>query len=93
MARRRYSIEFKQEAVGLVLDSGMSVANAAKDLGVGWSTLDKWVRSERIRRQDPNALSESDMAKLKRLEKENHELRLEREILKKAAVFFAKASK
>ena len=79
--------------MSLVIDSGMSIANAAKDLGIGWSTLDKWVRSERNRREDPNALSETDMAKLKRLEKENHELRLEREILKKAAVFFAKASK
>jgi transposase len=89
---RTYSPEFKQGAISLVLDSGLSVAQAAKDLGVGVSTLDKWLRAHRERSQDPNALSETERVELKRLRKENQMLRIERELLKKTAVYFAKDS-
>lgn len=90
--RRRYSIEFKQGAVDLVVSSGLSVAKAAADLGIGSSTLDKWVRAHRERSEDPNALSETDLAELKRLRKEVQTLRIERDLLKKTAQYFAKAS-
>lgn len=89
---RSYSLAFKQGAVALVLDSGLSVAQAAKDLGIGVSTLDKWLRAHRERSQDPNALSEPQLAELKRLRKEIQLLRIERDILKKTAVYFAKDS-
>jgi transposase len=76
----------------MVVDSGLSVAKAAKDLGVGMSTLDKWLRAHRERSKDPNALSETEFAELKRLRKENQILRIERDLLKKTALYFAKDS-
>jgi transposase len=87
-----YSLDFKKGAISLVEDSGLSVAKAAKDLGVGVSTLDKWLRSHRERAKDPNALSETELAELKRLRKENQTLRIERDLLKKMATYFAKDS-
>ena len=56
----------------------------------GVSTLDKWLCVHRERSQDPNALSEPQLAELKRLRKEVQLLRIERDILKKTAVYFAK---
>jgi len=89
---KSYSLEFKQGAIALVLDSGLSVAKAAKDLGIGVSTLDKWLRAHHERSQDPNTLSETERAELKRLRKEVQMLKMERELLKKTAVYFAKDS-
>lgn len=89
---KTYSLDFKKGAIALVEDSGVSVAKAAKDLGVGGSTLDKWVRAHRQRLKDPNALSETELAELKRLRKECQTLRIERDLLKKTALYFAKDS-
>ena len=90
--RQRYTSEFKKEAVSLVLESGMSVAKAALDLGVGKSTLDKWVRQARDRGNDPNGVTKAERAELIRLRKENRMIRLERDLQKKTAVYFAKDS-
>lgn len=89
---KRYSVEFKQGAVSLVEDSGLSVAKAAKDLGVGISTLDKWIKRHKEHAKDPNVLSEFELLELKRLRKENQTLRIERDLLKKMATYFAKDS-
>lgn len=89
-ARKRYSSEFKREAIKLVIEDGLSLAQSASDLGIGKSTLDKWVRESRSRRADPNALSESELEELKRLRKENRILKIERDLLKKTTVYFAK---
>ena len=89
---KSYDLEFKQGAISLVLESGLSTAKTAKDLGVGKSTLEKWIRAYHERSQDPNALSETERAELKRLRKENQMLRIERELLKKTAIYFAKDS-
>ena len=65
----------------------------AAGLGIPDHTLNNWVKAEeraKTRAQDPNALSESELAELKRLRKENAELKMDREILLKASVFFAK---
>lgn len=91
MKKRKFSPEFKDEAVRLVLTQGVKVAQAARDLGIGQSTLQKWVSAYKEREQsNGQAVSEADMAELKRLRKENHRLRMERDILKKATAFFAK---
>ena len=90
--RRRYSPEYKEEAVKLILEQGLSLQQAAQDLGLGSSTLERWVRLERYRRQDFKGLTESEVEELRRLRKENHVLRMERDILKKATALFAKAS-
>lgn len=88
--RKRYKPEFKAEAVKLVTKQGLSIAQAALELGVGKSSLDKWVRCAQIRAQDPNGLNESELAELKRLRKEVHLLKIERDLLKKTAIYFAK---
>ena len=88
-----YPEEFRREAVELVRTSGRPRAEIARSLGLSDSTLKNWVvkdRKERDRAADPHALSESELAELKRLRKENAELKLDREILRKAAAFFAR---
>lgn len=86
-----YPEEFRREAVELVRTSGRARAEIARSLGLSDSTLKNWVvkdRQERDRAEDPHGLSESELAELKRLRKENAELKLDREILRKAAAFF-----
>jgi transposase len=69
------------------------MADVARDLGINYKTLSNWVRAEqatKARDAAPGALSESERSELKRLKKENADLKLEREILRKAAAYFAK---
>lgn len=90
--KKYYSPEFKEEAVALVRDQGYSVPKAAEAVGVTAAMLYKW--KEKIEAQARGeALSEDERAELKRLRKENRELRMEKEILKKASAFFAKEMK
>lgn len=77
--KRKFSEEFNAEAVRLVLEQGLAPAQAARDLGVGQSTLDNWVRAKRAEGQ-PDELTESEKAELKRLRKEVSVLRMERDI-------------
>ena len=93
--RPKYSLEFKQDAAKLVLEKGYSQQQAADHLGVSLSAMGRWVRAERKPTSSDSAtiktgvnLGEHD--ELIRLRRENEQLRMEREILKKAAVFFAK---
>lgn len=81
--------EFRREAVRLALSSGRTGREIAEDLGIGLSTLTRWLSQER----DASEPSEGpvDMhAELKRLRRENAVLKQERDILKKAAAFFAR---
>ena len=91
MGRRkgeRATPELKAEAVRLVLDDGLTARRAANDLGIGYQSLLDWVRQEKLKRNGPE---DGDAAKrIAALEEENRILRMERDILKKAAVFFAK---
>ena len=93
--RPKYSLEFKQDAARLVLEKGYSQQQAAAHLGISLSALRRWVRAERkpsgtgSMAKNPG-LSLADQSELLRLRKENEQLRMEREILKKAALFFAK---
>ena len=87
--RRTYSDEFKAEAVKLVLEQGMSATKAAEDLGIAQSVLSSWVAKAR-RAAAPGALTAAERDEMKRLKRENEILRQERDILKKAAAFFAK---
>jgi transposase len=86
---RKFSSEFKESAIRLVLDTpGMKIKQASKELGVGISTLDKWLKAARSQEQGSD-LTNNEREELRRLRTENQKLRLERELLKKAAVFFA----
>jgi transposase len=89
----KYPPEFQREAVELVLGSGRSINEVALSLGLKRGTLGNWVKAARDARDrdaDPGALSESERAELQRLCRENIELRADREILCKAAAYFAR---
>ena len=89
---KQYTKEFKEEAVALITEQGYSVPEAAKSLGVNANLLYRWKDSIE-EKQAGSALSEDERAELKMLRKENKELRMEKEILKKASAFFAKEMK
>lgn len=90
-ARRQFSEEFKAGAVRLVLDEGKTVSAVARELDLTASALSGWVRQARAdRSKGKTGLTTEERQELARLRKEVRELRIEREILKKAAAFFAK---
>ncbi len=89
--RRSFTDEFKADAVRLVLEEGKSIAEVARDLGLTHSALSLWVRQARADRSGgKTGITSEERAELARLKKENRELKMERDILKKAAAFFAK---
>jgi transposase len=89
--RRQFDDDFKAQAVRLVLDEGKTIPTAARDLDLTESALRSWVERARAdRTQGRTGLTTAEREELARLRKENRELRTEREILKKAAAFFAK---
>jgi transposase len=89
--RRQFTEEFKAGAVRLVLDEGKTVGAAARDLDLTETALRDWVRrAVADRSQGRSGLTTAEREELARLRKENRELRTERDILKKAAAFFAK---
>jgi transposase len=93
-SRRTYTLEFKQEAVLLVTQQGLSVAEAARRLGIHANLLRTWKHS--LEKSGPPSSSRQTTAleaENARLRAENERLRMEREILKKATAFFAKESR
>jgi transposase-like protein len=90
--RRRFSPQFKAEAVQMVLETGKPIAVVARDLGVNDGTLGSWVKAWRDANPEPESeLSPVERARMKELEEENRRLRMENEFLKKATAFFARA--
>ena len=89
--RRTYTDEYRAGAVRLVLDEGKTVAAVARDLDLTESALRTWVERARAdRTQGKTGLTTLEREELARLRKENRILQEEREILRKAAAFFAK---
>lgn len=91
--QKNFTKEFEKEAVRLAQTSGRTQREIAQDLGVGLSTLVRWIGRSRDQAMDAPtgaAATEDMVAELKRLRRENEILRQEREILKRAATFFAK---
>ena len=89
--RRRFSPDFKKEAVAYLQDSGKLLAEAAADLGISKSSLSRW-RDQLEGVPDEEPSGESAEQELERLRKRVRRLEEEREILKKAAAFFARES-
>ncbi len=95
--RKQYTREFKLDAVSLVLDQGFTIAEAARSLGIRANMLGRWVRESQA---DNNGQAfrgsgklTPEQAEIRQLKIENKQLKLERQILKEAAVFFAKETK
>ena len=90
--RRAYTKEFKAETVRLVVEGGRSIPEVARDLELTESALRAWVQQSEVDagRGEPGELTTAEREELQRLRREVKTLRLEREILKKAAAFFAK---
>jgi transposase len=84
-----YPAAFRAEAVRLARAPGNTIRQVARDLGVATESLRRWVIQAEIDRGDTAGLTTDERAELTRLRRENRTLRIEREILKKAAVFFA----
>ena len=91
MARqyRKFDQEFRDGAVRLVLETGKPIAQVARELGVNEGTLGNWCARERRGREGGDAaLSESERAELERLRRENVELRMQRDVLKRSVALW-----
>ena len=89
--RRRFDDDFKAQAVRLVLDEGKTVNAVSREMDLTATAVREWVKRARAdRSHGRTGLTTAEREELARLRKENRELRTERDILKKAAAFFAK---
>lgn len=86
---RKFDEDFKQGAVRLVLETGKPIAQVARDLGVNEGTLGNWVSKDRARQAGNGAvLSVDERAELSALRKENAELRMQRDVLKRSVALW-----
>ena len=87
---RKFTPEYRDEAVKLVIETSRPIAEVARELGVHEGTLGNWVAKYRADHPAGEELTLPDRARLRELERENRELRLQNDFLKKAAAYFAK---
>jgi len=88
--RRTFSPEFREDAVKLVIDSSRPIAQVARELGIGEATLGNWVnRYRRDHAGEEPPLDVSDRARLREVERQLREVRMENEFLEKIASYFA----
>lgn len=95
--RKQYTKEFKLDAISLVLDQGFTIAEAARSLEIRANMLGRWIKENEADNNGQafrgNGKLTPDQEEIRRLKLENKQLKLERQILKEAAVFFAKETK
>lgn len=89
---KTYTKTFKEEAVALVIDQGYTVPEAAESLGIRANLLYGW-KQQFEDKQSGAVLADDERSELMKLRKENKQLRMEKEILKKASAFFAREMK
>lgn len=95
IGRKKYSREYKEEAVRLVVELGIPASQAARDLGINGSMLRRWVKEYEASGGEPfpgHGRLRPEQAEIRRLQKEVARLKAERDILKKAAAYFARES-
>ena len=88
--RRKFSDEFKAETVELIRSSGRTIPEVSRDLDLTESSVRRWVHDAEVEKGRRPGLKADELDELKRLRKENRLLRMERDLLKKAAAFFAR---
>jgi transposase len=88
--RRKFDQDFKDDAVRLVTETGRTIAQVARDLGVNEGTLGNWVGLDRRRGRGNGQLGEDERAELARLRRENAELGMERDVLKRRMALWVK---
>ena len=92
MGKRKYSDEFRAQAIRLARTSGQSIRQVAADLGVSNETLGQWLREEAAAAAGTGQLNAAERTELAELRKENARLRMERDLLKRATAFWVKES-
>ena len=90
--RRSFTAEFKRDAVAMVLEQERTIADVARSLGIVESNLGNWVKQARVDRGERAGLTSEERAELVQLRRENAQLRMERELLKRATAFWVKES-
>ena len=95
--RKQYTKEFKLDAISLVVDQGLTIAEAARSLEIRANMLGRWIKENQADNNGQafrgNGKLTPEQEEIRRLKIENKQLKLERQILKEAAVFFAKETK